>query len=342
MRILIVMDPGIRIPVTGYGGHERLVEMFAKAYIKLGHEVDLLVTDHSSLQDCRVFGLGPEGFPPSKKTAKMAVLKAWKFLWLNRKKYDLVHNFGRLIYLLPVLNCKVKKIMTYGREISAQNIARVQKLPNQHLAFTGCSTSLVKRAGVSGNWHTVYNAIEFDKYTLTENLPPGAPLMFLGRIEKIKGCHTAIAMAKQTGNALIIAGNVSPLADEQFYFKTEIEPHIDGVQIQYVGAVNDEQKNKYLGMSKALLMPIEWNEPFGIVMIEAMACGTPVIAFNKGSVPEVVTDNVTGYVCNSVDEMKERVDAVSALSRNQIRSVAEANFDSIKIAQEYLGLFSNV
>ncbi len=336
------MDPGILIPVTGYGGHERLVEMFALQYKKMGHDVDLLHTNGSLLPGISTYGIGAVGFPPSKKTARLAVLKAWKFLWLNRNKYDLIHNFGRLIYLLPVLNAPVKKIMTYGREISASNIKRIQQLPNRNLIFTGCSQSLINRAGVQGNWHAVYNAIEFDKYSLTENVAADAPLMFLGRIEKVKGCHTAIAVAKATGHKLIIAGNISPLQDEQAYFKEQIEPHIDGKQIVYVGALNDSQKNEWLGKCKALLMPIEWNEPFGIVMIEAMACGTPVIAFKRGSVPEVVVDGETGFIVNSAEQMIKSVDKLIQIKRDHCRMMARKKFDVEMIANRYLNLANAV
>ena len=338
MKILIIMDPGIMIPVKGYGGHERLVEMFAKEYHRLGYEVDLLITNGSHVKGCKVHGLGKEGFPPEKKDARKTIFKAWKFLRKHKKDYDLIHNFGRLIYLLPVLNKKVKKIMTYGREIRTRNITYILKLPHKNLVFTGCSQNLVDRANVPGNWHAVYNAIEFNKYNCADNLPEDAPLMFLGRIEKIKGCHTAIAVAKETGNKLIIAGNISPLADEQEYYEKEIKPFIDGDQITHVGSVNDEQKNYWLGKSKALLFPIEWNEPFGIVMIEAMACGTPVIANNCGSVNEVVDEGITGFKVSDKETMKQALQQVAGISRNACRKKAEERFDVKVIAQQYLTL----
>ena len=338
MKILIIMDPGIMIPVKGYGGHERLVEMFAKEYHRLGHEVDLLITTGSYVKGCKVHGLGKEGFPPEKKDARKAIFRAWKFLRKRRNDYDLIHNFGRLIYLLPVLNKKVKKIMTYGREIRARNIEYILKLPHKNLVFTGCSQNLIDRANVPGEWHAVYNAIEFDKYSCKEYLSEDAPLIFLGRIEKIKGCHTAIAVAKETNNKLIIAGNISPLAEEQEYFEKEIKPFIDGNQITYVGAVNDEQKNHWLGQSKALLFPIEWNEPFGIVMIEAMACGTPVIAFNKGSVEEVIDEGVTGFKIKSGREMVLALKQVSSISRGECRKSAEKRFNVQVIGAKYLSL----
>jgi glycosyltransferase involved in cell wall biosynthesis len=336
MKILIVMDPGIGIPVVGYGGHERLVEMFAKEYKRLGYEVHLLVTDGSHVEGCIMHGLGKAGFPPQKKDANKAIFTAWKFLWKHRSDFDIIHNFGRLIYLLPVWNYKVKKIMTYGREITGSNINKLLKLPNKNIVFTGCSKNLISRSGAKGNWHAIYNAIEFDKYNLHENVTDDAPLMFLGRIEKIKGCHTAIEVAKTTNNKLIIAGNISPLAEEQKYFEEEIKSHIDGVQIKYVGTVNDEQKNEWLGQCKAMLFPIEWNEPFGIVMIEAMACGTPVIGYKIGSVDEVIDEGVTGFKVANKAEMIVAIEKLTTFDRKNCSVQAEKRFDVKIIAQQYL------
>jgi glycosyltransferase involved in cell wall biosynthesis len=339
MKILIIMDPGILIPVTGYGGHERLVEMFAKEYQRLGHEVHLLITSGSKVDNCIVHDFGIEGFPPKKMNALKAVTVAWKFLRKHRNDFDLIHNFGRLIYLLPIMRNPVKKIMTYGREISSKNIKLFGALRGKNIVFTACSANLLSRVKQAGRWEVVYNAIDFSKYTLTEGLPADAPLMFLGRIEKVKGCHTAIKVAKLTGNSLIIAGNISPLEEERIYFEKEIKPHIDGIQIQYVGALNDKQKNEYLGKAKALLFPIEWNEPFGIVMIEAMACGTPVIGFNTGSVHEVIDEGITGMVVADLRQMTESIKSLRQIDRRQCREKALSRFDVIRIGKRYLSLF---
>lgn len=341
MRILIVMDPGILVPPKGYGGHERLVYMFAKEYARLGHEVHLLVTEGSEVEGCTVHPFGKEGFPPKKWDARMAIPKAWQFLWKNRNRFDLIHNFGRLAYLLPVLNDPVKKIMTYGREISSRNIKWMNQLPNKNIVYTGCSKDLISRVDAGGRWEAVYNAIEFEKYTLKEQVAEDAPLMFLGRIEKIKGAHTAIKVAKTTGHKLILAGNVSPLDDERAYFEQEIKPLIDDVQIQYVGAVNDEQKNFYLGQAKALLFPIEWNEPFGMVMAEAMACGTPVIGFRKGSAPEVIDEGVTGKIVINETEMIAAVAQIHSINRKECRRISQSRFDVPVVANHYLSLFKN-
>ncbi|MBS1935773.1 MAG: glycosyltransferase, partial [Bacteroidetes bacterium] len=261
MKILLVMDPGILVPPKGYGGIERIVALLAEEYYRQGHTVDVLATQGSRVEGCTMYPIGKAGFPPGKKEMNKAIFRAWKFIWKNRKKYDLIHNFGRLLYLLPVLNHPVKKIMCYQREITARNIRIYNSLPNKNIIFSGCSADLVKRANAPGRWVTIHNAVDFTVYSLTTNLATDAPLIFLGRIERIKGCHTAIAMAKATGNKLIIAGNKPASGEELEYFEKEIQPHIDNQQIIYVGEVNDTQKNEWLGKSKALLMPIEWNEP---------------------------------------------------------------------------------
>ena len=335
------MDPGIIIPVKGYGGIERIIAMLAKEYLRIGHEVELLITNGSSVEGCIVHGFGKEGFPPGKWDARKAVPTVWKFLRKHKNKFDLVHNFGRLIYLLPILNHPAKKIMSYQREITRRNIKWINALPNRNMYFTGCSQNLVNRVNAPCKWSVVYNACEFSNYRLENDSAADAPLFFLGRIEKIKGCHTAIEVAKATGSQLIIAGNISTLPEEKEYYEREIFPQIDGKQIKYIGTVNDAQKNDWLGQAKALLFPIEWEEPFGIVMVEAMACGTPVIAFNTGSVNEVIDEGITGFKVNTKEEMIAAVKKVGSISRSTCRQHAKKRFDIDVVAREYLNIISN-
>lgn len=339
MKILIVMDPGILIPVIGYGGHERLVEMLAIEYTNLGHEVSLLITEGSYVKGCTVYSLGKEGFPQPQNMRSKTMLTAWKFLWKHRNDFDLIHNFGRLIYLLPILNSKVNKIMTYGRIIRGRNIKYINLLPKKNLVFTAPSDWCVNTGNASGKWITVYNSIDFNKYVPTVNLQNDAPLIFLSRIEKLKGAHEAIQIAKATNNTLILAGNISPLEEEKEYFKNEIEPHIDGKQILYVGTLDDVGKNKYLGMAKAMLFPARTEEAFGMVMAEAMACGTPVLAYNHAAMPEVVTDGETGFIVNDVKEMQDAISKVSLMNRSEVRKISENKFDVKIIAKKYLNLF---
>lgn len=341
MKILFVMDPGIIIPVKGYGGIERIIEMLALEHIQNGHEVHLLVTTGSSIPGCTVHGFGKEGFPPDKWEARKAIPKAWNFLWKHRNEFDLVHNFGRLVYLLPILNHPVKKIMSYQREITSRNVRLTDTLPNTNMFFTGCSQNLVNRAKLTGEWETVYNGCDFAAYQLQHTIKNDAPLIFLGRIEKIKGCHTAIRVAKATGNNLIIAGNISTLPEEKDYYEKEIAPYIDGKQVRYIGQVNDAQKNEWLGVAKAMLFPIEWEEPFGIVMVESMACGTPVIAFNRGSVNEVIDEAITGFKIDTEQQMIDAVKKLGNISRAQCRHHALERFDAGVIAKQYLAMIND-
>ncbi|MBS1530095.1 MAG: glycosyltransferase [Bacteroidetes bacterium] len=339
MRILLIMDPGIPVPPKEYGGHERLVYLFAEEYARLGHNVTLLAGPESHCSG-KTVAFGVNDLTRSKRQRIKEVRFAWRFLRKHKKSFDLIHNFGRLVYLLPVLNHPVKKIMTYGRPVAQRGIRIINSLPNRNLVFTACSDYCVSTGNVAGTWKTVYNAIDFSQYQLKEKVSNDAPLMFLGRLDQVKGVHTAIKVAHETGNKLLIGGNISHTKDNYNYFKTEIEPQIDGKQIIYAGALNDDQKNKYLGEAKALLFPIEWDEPFGMVMIEAMACGTPVIALKRGSVPEVV-DSETGIITGTFEEMVSAVKIVNKIDRKRCRATAEARFDISVIAEQYLNIFNS-
>lgn len=340
MKILLVMDPGILVPPKGYGGIERIVALLAAEYHRQGHTVDVLATEGSNVEGCAMHTIGPAGFPPGKKVMNRAILTACRFIWKNRNNYDLIHNFGRLLYFFPVLNHPVKKIMCYQREITRRNIQMFNALANKNIIFSGCSKNLVERVHAPGKWVAIHNGIDFRQFELKENQADGL-LIFLGRIERIKGCHIAIKLAQQTGKRLIIAGNKSQLPEEVDYYENEIKPQIDGTQILYVGEVDDRQKSEWLGKAMALLMPILWNEPFGIVMIEAMACGTPVIAFNKGSVNEVIDEGITGFKVKSEDEMKDAIGKVASINRAACCEHAKKKFDIRVIASKYLELYKD-
>lgn len=331
------MDPGIPVPPKDYGGHERLVYMFAEEYIKLGHDVTVLAGPDSYCSG-KTVTFGKNGLPKSRFQSIKEIFWVWKYLIFNASNFDLIHNFGRLVYYVPILNHKVNKIMTYGRPVAKGNIKRIMSLPNKNIVFTGCSKYLVSTGNVAGNWKTVYNAIDFSRYTLNPIYDNEAPLIFFSRLDKIKGCHNAISIAKQANHKLIIAGNVSNLAHERAYFENEIEPHIDGERVVFVGALNDEQKNHYLGQAKALLFPIEWDEPFGMAMVEAMACGTPVIAFKRGSVPEIIKDGVNGFVVANINEAMSKVADMKNIDRNVCRNYAVSLFDVSVVARNYLNI----
>jgi glycosyltransferase involved in cell wall biosynthesis len=339
MRILLVSDPYIPVPPKGYGGIERVIELLALQFIKDKHEVVLLAGPNSVVKGSNVITYGENNFPPMREDKIKSLFFVWKYLWGNWEKYDLVINFGRLTNIFPILNHNINKVSCYQREITACNVRAILALPHQHLKVVGCSKNLIERSGLSNYCTFIHNCVDFSKYELNCSYDENAPLIFLGRLERIKGVHIAIAVAKKTNNKLIIAGNISHLDEEKRYYENEIKPLIDGNQIVYIGQVDDEQKNYFLGISKALLFPIEWDEPFGIVMVEAMACGTPVIGFNKGSVPEVVNEGVTGFIVNTTLEMEASLSKLNLLDRSNCRSVAASQFDVSVIGKAYLDDF---
>jgi len=337
VRIAITVDPEIPVPPELYGGIERVVSMLVCRLTARGHDVTLFAHRDSQVP-CRLLP-----YPAQQSAGTSNILRnlhhvAWE---LRKGSYDLVHSFGRLIYLLPVLPLRLPKIMSYQRTITPRNILAGEILSRGSLHFTACGRHMISRWDGSSQWHVIYNGVPLDAYRAIYEVPANAPLAYLGRIERIKGVHLAIEVAKRSGRRLHIAGNVSAGAEHQQYFRQEIVPHLGG-DIEYIGPVDDCAKNELLGSSAALLMPILWEEPFGIVMAEALACGTPVVGLRRGSVPEIVQDGINGFVCGSVEEMAAAVARLSAIDRRACRVRCEQRFSDAAITEAYLALYSAV
>ena len=187
----------------------------------------------------------------------------------------------------------------------------------------------------------IFNGVDVTRYTCQPVVASDAPLIFLGRLDPIKGAHHAIAIARAAGRRLILAGNRVTAGPDVGYFDTSIAPHLDGEHVRYVGEVDDAAKDALLGEAAALLMPIDWEEPFGIVMAEALACGTPVIAFKRGSVPDIVRDGVNGFACATVEEAAAAVGRLGEIDRRRARADCEARFDASVIISQYEQLYED-
>jgi glycosyltransferase involved in cell wall biosynthesis len=338
VKILIIADPGIVVPPKGYGGIERVVAMLAREYYINGHCVEILANKGSHIEGVKAHFNGNSGFPQTKINRYLSLIRTWFFLVRNYHKYDVIQNFGRLLFLVPILKSDIKKIMCYQRHISTRNISILELLSPRKLYLFGCSKNLVEKRMLFGSWNVIYNPINSLNYSYNSVFCEDLPLIFLSRIVFEKGCHIAIEIAKMTNNKLIIAGNKSNLPEDIGYFEKFVLPFIDGKQIVYVGEVDDIQKSNYLRNAKAMLFPILWDEPFGIVMIESMICGTPVIAFNRGSVNEVIDEGVTGFKVNDKNEMANAIFKLSSIDRNICHHHTKSRFDISVIASQYLSV----
>jgi glycosyltransferase involved in cell wall biosynthesis len=336
MKIAITADPELPVPPLYYGGIERVIDMLVRSLVERGHEVTLFAHRDSS-PHCRLVPWPGASSLSRSDTIRNAATLGNAVL---RGRYDLVHSFSRIAYMIPILPLPIPKLMTYQREISRRSIQLGHRLSRGTLQFTAISRRMMRQVEHIGAWHLVYNGVSLETYEFQASVAPDAPMVFLGRLEEIKGPHIAIEVARRTGVPLVIAGNIP--AEYKSWFDANVAPHVDGRLIRYVGQVNDKQKNALLGGARVFLMPISWEEPFGIVMAEAMACGTPVIGFRRGAVPEVVTDGETGFVVDGLDEMVDSLTKVSVIDRGAVRQRAENYFSDERICDAYLTVYRRI
>jgi glycosyltransferase involved in cell wall biosynthesis len=333
LRVALTVDPELPVPPTHYGGIERIVDLLAKAVVARGHHVTLFAHPQST---CPVPTVGWPGQTSGSRldTLRNAITLARH---VATGRFDIIHSFSRIAYLGPILPFPIPKLMSYQREISPNTTHMAHRLSRGSLEFSALSRHMIEAADLAGHWHLVPNGVPLDTYTFRGAVDSDAPLVFLGRIEEIKGPHIAIEVARRTGRKLILAGNIPDA--HRAWFEAHVEPHLDDKQIRYIGPVTDAQKNELLGRSLAFLMPILWEEPFGIVMAEAMACGTPVLGLRRGAVPEIVHNAVTGFVVDTVDELTTAIERVPVIDRAACRARVEQLYSEAAVTEGYIKIY---
>jgi glycosyltransferase involved in cell wall biosynthesis len=336
LRIALTVDPELPVPPLHYGGIERIVDMLARGLAERGHDVTLFAHPHSTCPVRRVAWKGRSSGRLHDTLRNAATLARRVAL----DHYDVVNSFSRIAYLVPILPLPVPKLMSYHREISVRTTGLAHRLARGTLEFSAIGQHMMARRPLSGSWHHVPNGVALHAYDYCAAVPADAPLAFLGRIEEIKGPDLAIEVARRTGRKLILAGNVPQ--EHRPWFEARIAPHVDGERILYAGPVDDAQKSALLGGACALLMPVLWEEPFGLVMIEAMACGTPVIGFRRGGVPEVVANGETGFVVDTVAEMAAAVEGLPAISRPACRARVERLYSDLVATERCLAIYAEL
>jgi glycosyltransferase involved in cell wall biosynthesis len=340
MRLLLTADPEVPVPPIHYGGIERIVDALVRFYVDAGHEVCLLSHPESRAPATRLVG-----WPGRSSTGMWNALQNATALHRTARDFgaEIVHSFSRLAYLAPLLPAKLPKLMSYQRHTGGRQISWAARAAGRSLRFTGCSEFICRMGRPAGGvWDAIPNFVETAKIDFVPHVPNDAPLVFLSRVESIKGPDVAIAVARASGRRLVIAGNHATDGAEGVFWNEQIAPHLGQDGIEYVGPVNDAEKYQLLGGAAALIVPIRWDEPFGIVFPEALAAGTPVISCARGALPEIIDPGRTGFFMKTVDEGVDAVRRLSDINRAACRRIAEERFTVITCANRYLELYRDL
>jgi len=326
----------MRVPPAAYGGTELIVSLLTEEYVKRGHEVTLFASGDSITQ-ARLVSVCTHylrGLNRDKSVLEM--LNAVTCL-KHSHEFDIIHNNTLLEGMSIACLTRTPMLTTLHGNLQGDWRLLFANYGGWYNTISRSAKSLLPEkdhfAGI------IYNAINIKVYPFNGSVNENY-LLFLSRISHEKGPHLAIEVAKKLKMKLIIAGNVD-IPDEQ-YFRREILPKIDGNQIKYVGEVDFNQKIDLISGAYCLLAPITWPEPFGLFMIEAMACGTPVIVLNQGSASEVVENGRTGYVVNNIYEMADAVEKVSEIDKWACRKHVSDRFDVPRMADEYLLTYEKI
>jgi glycosyltransferase involved in cell wall biosynthesis len=332
MRIALIAPPFIAVPPKDYGGTELFIAQLAEGLQKSGVNVVVYANGESTVNVERRWTYEHSQWPI--RGQGDALLK------------DMDHTSWAVqdaARTCNVIHMQTAQGLTCSRFVSVPVIYTIHHPHQAKLSEFYARYPDVHYVAISEfqrnqeslpRIRTILHGIDLSQYRLCEQKQQY--LSFIGRIAPIKGTHLAIAVAKHAGIPLKIAGDIQPMHRE--YFEAKIKPHIDGKFIEYIGLADLEAKNELLGNSMAMLFPIKWDEPFGLVMVEAMACGTPVVSLPGGSVPEIVRDGISGYVCHSIAEMTKRVKNIQ-ISPRALRQYVEENFSLERMVAQYAYLY---
>jgi glycosyltransferase involved in cell wall biosynthesis len=331
MRIAQIAPLAESVPPKLYGGTERVVAWLVDELVELGHDVTLFASGDSGTRG-KLNPVWPRalrlGRPRSDPMAAQAVLL--EAMSKHATDFDVIHAHIDWLHLPLLSRLGVPFVTTLHGRLDLPGLPDIiRRFPEA--PFVSISNN--QRIPVhDANWcGTVYHGLPANLFR--PSFEPGSYLAFLGRLTAEKGPEAAIRIARTAGMPLHIAAKVP--RSEAHYFRHTLEPQIDGNHVRLLGEVNDLTKQEFLAGAAALLFPIDWPEPFGLVMIEAMACGTPVIAFRSGSVPEVIDDGVTGFVVDSEAEAVQAIAHLDELDRRQVRARFEQRFTAERMARDY-------
>lgn len=336
MKIAQVAPLWESVPPQGYGGTERIVSYLTEELVRLGHDVTLFATADS----VTAAKLEPMYSQALRLATGLCCREAPIFFQLEQAfgaksdQFDIIHSHLDITGFPFARRCRTPVLTTlHGRLDLPELLPMFQEFPEMPVI----SISNAQRRPVGWlNWQdTVHHGLPADLYTFHPQ--QGKYLAFLGRISPEKRPDHAIALAKHVGMPLRIAAKVDPV--DRVYFENQVEPLLDHPLVEYVGEITDEEKDDFLGEAYALICPYDWPEPFGIVLIEALACGTPVLAYNRGSIPEVIEDRTTGLICEDLSQMIGALESIGRIDRARCRESFDRRFTVERMAQDYLKVY---
>jgi glycosyltransferase involved in cell wall biosynthesis len=338
MRIAQVSPLWESVPPQLYGGTERVVSYITEELMRLGHDVTLFASGDSvttaQLESACPRALRLNSGIFNRDAPLVAMLER---AIGSPGDFDLIHSHLDFIGFPLARRCRLPVLTTlHGR----LDLPEVQPVYREFREMPLVSISNAQREPVAwANWQaTVYHGLPRDLYTFHPE--PGQYLAFLGRIAPEKRPDHAIEVAKRVGIPLRIAAKVDP-ADRE-YFRDHIEPLLDHPLIEFIGEISDVEKDDFLGDAYALICPYDWPEPFGLVLIEALATGTPVLAYRRGSIPEIITHGVTGMVCDHLSDLALAVERVKLIDRYRCRQEFEERFTVERMARDYLRVYEQL
>ncbi len=339
MKVVVVADPWIPIPPSNYGGTERIVDLICRGLAQRGHAVHLVAGRGS-----KDYGAGVTLHrPPSLNYVSRALRKIWfQFLLLRATAgAAVVINHGRLDYLEALYQTRRPAIHWFHNPLTGSEVPYVLSRRKTGDTFVAISRAQVARDANGGRFKVLPNAVDPDSVPFSPVASEPPYVLFLGRLTRNKGVHLAIDAARRAGLKLVIGGNISQEEGGPDYFATKVKPRL-GPECEWIGPYDETTRNRLLAGATALLFPIEWDEPFGLVMIESMASGVPVIALRRASTPEVIADRKTGFLCDSVDEMAVAIRRVREISRKECRTWVERYFSATRLTDGVEALMTEV
>lgn len=335
MRIAEVAPLAETVPPARYGGTERVVSYLTEELVRQGHDVTLFASGDSRT-GARLLSPRPRAHRAREHSMDSLPFEVLMLeqVCQHADEFDVIHFHIDFVHF-PI--ARRESLTTVTTPHGRLDIPALAPLYREFGELPLVSISDAQRRPLpEANWQaTIYHGLPTDLYHVQPS--KGEYLAFLGRISPEKRVDHAIAVAKKAGMPLKIAAKVDP-ADEEYY-STIARPLMDHPLVEYVGEIADHEKQEFLGGAHALVFTIDWPEPFGLVMIEAMACGTPVVAYRRGSVPEVIDEGITGFIVDGPEQAISAVERAGSLRRRQCRQVFERRFSAARMAREYVSVY---